>query len=234
VSVPSRMKSGGCMLALMGLLTAGGQAAAHEVAAVRADFKAPAPGSYRLERIMASPDGRVVDSNRKGGQLSAYTRDKVTLLSLMYTACSDEKGCPLAFYTLDMIKRELEASPGARGRVRLVSLSFDPEHDTPEVMRAYGGGHAKGAKDGSMVPWHFLTTASKRDVAPLLDGFGQDVSRPAKEQDRRPDDLMHVLKVFLIDRSGWVREVYSASYLVPQVVVNDVKTLLIEDGVASN
>jgi hypothetical protein len=31
-----------------------------------------------------------------------------------------------------------------------------------------------------------------------------------------------------------VREVYSASYLVPQVVVNDVKTLLIEDGVALN
>lgn len=224
----------GCLLCVVGLSIAGGQAAAHEVAAVRADFKAPAPGTYRLERIMASPDGRIVDSNRKRGQLSAYTRDKVTLLSLMYTACSDEKGCPLAFYTLDLIKRELEASPGARGRVRLVSLSVDPEHDTPEVMRAYGGTQAKGAKDGSTVPWHFLTTASKRDVAPLLDGFGQDVSRPAKEQDRRPDDLMHVLKVFLIDRSGWVREVYSASYLVPQVVVNDVKTLLIEEGVASN
>jgi cytochrome oxidase Cu insertion factor (SCO1/SenC/PrrC family) len=227
----SGMKAGGCVLALAGLLIAGGQASAHETAPVKADFKAPAPGTYRLERIMASPDGRVVDSNRKRGQLSAYTRDKVTLLSLMYTACSDEKGCPLAFYTLDMIKRDLERSPGTRGRVRLVSLSFDPEHDTPEVMRAYGGGHAKG---GGAVPWHFLTTASKRDVAPLLDGFGQDVSRPAKDEDRRPGDLTHVLKVFLIDRSGWVREVYSTSYLVPQVVVNDVKTLLIEDGVASN
>ncbi len=228
MSAHSETKTG-CLLALVGLLIAGGQAAAHEAAAVRADFKAPAPGTYRLERIMASPDGRVVDSDRKRGQLSAYTRDKVTLLSLMYTACSDEKGCPLAFYTLDMIKRQLEASPGARGRVQLVSLSFDPEHDTPEVMRAYGGAHAKG---GGTVPWHFLTTASKRDVAPLLDGFGQDVSRPAREEDRRPGDLTHVLKVFLIDRSGWVREVYSTSYLVPQVVVNDVKTLLLEDGVA--
>ena len=228
----SGMRVGGGVLALAGLLIAGAPASAHEAAPVTADFQAPAPGTYRLERIMASPDGRVVDSNRKRGRLSAYTRDKVTLLSLMYTACSDEKGCPLAFYTLDMIKRDLERSPGTRGRVRLVSLSFDPEHDTPEVMRAYGGGHAKGAKDGSTVPWHFLTTASKQDVAPLLDGFGQDVSRPAKEQDRRPGDLMHVLKVFLIDRSGWVREVYSTSFLVPQVVVNDVKTLLIEDGVA--
>jgi hypothetical protein len=40
-----------------------------------------------------------------------------------------------------------------------------------------------------------------------------------------------VLKVFLIDRRGWVREIYSTSYLVPQVVINDVKTLLMEDGV---
>lgn len=229
MSARSGVAAGGCVLALAGLLVAGNQAAAHEAAAVRADFKAPAPGSYRLERIMAAPDGGVVDSNRKRGQLAAYTRDKVTLLSLMYTACSDEKGCPLAFYTLDLIKRDLERSPATRGRVRLVSLSFDPEHDTPEVMRAYGGAHAKG---GGAVPWHFLTTASKREVAPLLDGFGQDVSRPARDQDRKASDLTHVLKVFLIDRSGWVREVYSTSYLIPQVVVNDIKTLLLEDGVA--
>lgn len=226
----ARLRAGGCMLVLAGLLVAGGQAAGHEAAAVKGDFKAPAPGTYRLERIMTSPDGRVVDSNRRSNQLSAYTRDKVTLLSLMYTACTDEKGCPLAFYALDLIKRDLERSPGTRDRVQLVSLSFDPEHDTPEVMRAYAGAQVKGG--GGKLPWHFLTTASKRDLAPLLDGFGQDVSRPARDEDRQQGDLTHVLKVFLIDRSGWVREVYSTSYLIPQVVVNDVKTLLLEDGVA--
>jgi protein SCO1/2 len=204
-------------------------AAAHEPPAVPADFDPPAPGSYRLERIMPSPDGRIVDANRKAAQLARYTRGKVTLLSLMYTACSDETGCPLAFYTIDMIKRDLEKSRAARGRVQVVSLSFDPEHDTPEVMRAYGGKHVKG---GSPVPWYFLTTASKRDLAPLLDGFGQDVSKAAQAQGDQ--ELMHVLKLFLIDKDGWVREIYTTSYLVPRVVVNDVKTLLIEDGVKLN
>ena len=147
----------------------------------------------------------------------------------MYTSCSDATGCPLAFYTIDMIKRDLEKSKAVRGRVQVVSLSFDPQHDTPEVMRAYGGDHAKG---GSPVPWYFLTTTSKRELAPMLDGFGQDVSKAAQAQSNQ--ELMHVLKLFLIDKDGWVREIYTTSYLVPRVVVNDIKTLLIEDGVKVN
>ena len=216
------------LVAIPATLFAAG-AAAHQPSAVPADFDPPAPGSYRLERIMPAPDGRIVDASRKAGQLARYTRGKVTLLSLMYTTCSDETGCPLAFYTIDLIKRDLEKSRAARGRVQVVSLSFDPERDTPEVMRVYGGRHV--GSDGP-VPWHFLTTPSKRDLAPLLDGFGQDVSKAAQPQGGQ--ELMHVLKLFLIDKDGWVREIYTTSYLVPRVVVNDVKTLLIEDGVKAN
>jgi protein SCO1 len=213
---------------LAAVLSATG-AAAHEAPKVAAGFDPPAPGSYRLERIMPAPDGRIVDANRKGGQLAAYTHGKVTLLSLMYTGCSDETGCPMAFYAIDRIKRDLEKSRAARGRVQVVSLSFDPEHDTPEVMRAYGGKHVKG---GSPVPWYFLTAASKRQLAPVLEGFGQDVSRAAGGQSDK--ELMHVLKLFLIDKDGWVREIYTTSYLIPQVVVNDIETLLMERGVKVN
>jgi hypothetical protein len=39
-----------------------------------------------------------------------------------------------------------------------------------------------------------------------------------------------MLKVFLIDRDGWVREIYTNSFLVPQVIENDVETLLLERG----
>jgi cytochrome oxidase Cu insertion factor (SCO1/SenC/PrrC family) len=207
-------------------------ASAHEVSPAKADFVAPAPGSYKLERIMTAPDGKVVDAANRPRQLAGFTHGKVTVLSLMYTSCSDEKGCPLAFYTLQMIKRDLEKTKHAKGRVQIVSLSFDPEHDTPEVMRTYGGKLA-GEKAG--VQWHFLTTASKADVQPVLDAFGQDVSKPnAPQAQEQVSNLSHVLKVFLIDRDGWVREIYSTSFLIPQVVVNDVKTLLIEEGVKLN
>ena len=203
--------------------------AAHQTPKVDADFTPPAPGTYQLERIMRAPDGNVVDTDHKPVRLNNYTKGKITLVSLMFTACSDEKGCPLAFFTIYKIKRDLEKTYGADGRVQLVSLSFDPEHDTPEVMRAYGGKHVDGS---SPVSWYFLTTASKSDVAPILDGFGQDVSKPASGGSDR--EMVHVLKLFLVDKQGWVREIYTTSYLVPQVVINDIKTLLLEDGIRVN
>src|SRR5688572_5147532 len=146
-----------------------GIALAHEAPKKKLEFEPNAPGTYQLERIMPAPDGRVLDPSRKRVNLSAYTRGKVTLLSLMYTACSDEHGCPLAFYSIAMIKRDLERSKAAGGRVQVISLSFDPERDTPDVMRAYGGKHLNAA---SRVPWHFLTTESRKELAPLLDRFG--------------------------------------------------------------
>jgi cytochrome oxidase Cu insertion factor (SCO1/SenC/PrrC family) len=202
---------------------------AHDAPAPPLEFVAPAPGTYRLERIMRSPEGSVIDARRKRAPLSAYTRGKVTLLSLMYAGCSDRRGCPLAFYSIAKIKGDLEKSKAAGGRVQVVSLSFDPERDTPERMRAYGGKHVT---DSSPVPWHFLTTDSRPALAPLLDGFGQDVSRAARGSES--GELLHVLKLFLIDRHGWVREIYTTSYLAPQVVVNDIKTLLLEEGVKVN
>ncbi|HZP87658.1 MAG TPA: SCO family protein [Burkholderiales bacterium] len=217
----------GCLVGGLALLLAStGNGLAHEAKATKLDFVPPAAGTYRLERIMLAPDGNVIDARHQSKRLLTYTRGKVTLLSLMYTGCSDETGCPLAFYSIAMIKRDLEKSAGARGRVQVISLSFDPERDTPEVMRAYGGPHANGK---SSVPWHFLTTASRDDLTPLLDGFGQDVSRPRAASDDK--SLLHVLKLFLIDGQGWVREIYTTSYLAPQVVVNDIKTLLLEEGV---
>jgi hypothetical protein len=40
-----------------------------------------------------------------------------------------------------------------------------------------------------------------------------------------------VLKVFLIDRAGFVREIYTSTFLHPRTVLNDIETLLMEEGV---
>lgn len=220
----SRRASLGSALALALLLAPGVRA--HEAPGPALDFTPPAPGSYRLERIMRAPDGKVIDMHERRGSLAAYTRGKITLLSLMYTACTDGSGCPLAFHSIALARRDLERDRAARGRVQLVSLSFDPQRDTPQVMRAYAGEQARA---GAGVPWHFLTTGSPRELMPLLAGFDQDVSRPRAAQ--ADEELLHVLKLFLIDGQGWVREIYTSSYLSPRVLVNDIRTLLMEgDG----
>jgi hypothetical protein len=81
------------------------------------------------------------------------------------------------------------------------------------------------------LPWYFLTTRSARQLEPLLAGLGQDVWVAAAGSEAEAGPLPHLLKVFLLDGRGSIREIYTTSFLQPQVVLNDIKTLLLEQGV---
>ncbi len=190
------------------------------------DFTPPAPGSYQLQHIMPVPEGTVLDVDGEVKSLRAFTRDKITLLSFIYTACADPEGCPMAYQTFDDLKKYIVARPEFADKIRFVSLSFDPLRDTPEMMQHYGGSHVR---DKQGLQWFFLTTPSPAALEPLVEGFGQDVQVVVdKETGKTSQELSHVLKVFLIDRQGDVREIYTTSFLLPQVVMNDIETLLLE------
>ncbi len=219
-----RVIVGACLFALLCVC-----ANAHEAPAVdKLDFTPPAPGSYKLERIMPVPEGYVLDVDGKRKPLAQFTREKITLLGFIYTACADANGCPMAYEVFNALKQSIAGKPALRDQVRLVSLSFDPLRDTPEVMKSYGGSHVKN-KDG--VPWYFLTTKSKQDLLPLVEGLGQDVQVAVDPKTGRVSrTLSHVLKVFLIDREGQTREIYTTAFLIPEVVLNDIETLLLEQA----
>ena len=196
--------------------------------APRMEFVPPAPGTYALPVIQRAPNGRVLDGNGAAQPLSRYTTGRITLLSFIYTYCTDPVGCPLAYDTFVTVRSRLLERPDLARRVRLVSLSFDPTHDTPQMMRAYGGKYLEADKG---LRWHFLTTPSMKTLAYILDAFGQDVAVEVDARGRPTRAINHMLKVFLIDQHGAVREIYSAEFLFPEVVLNDIKTLLVEEGV---
>jgi len=193
------------------------------------DFVPPAAGTYKLERIQPATEGAVLDADGRGRRLSEFTYGRITLLAFMYSSCADPNGCPYALTVMHLVKGELEKLPVTRGRVRFVSLSFDPVRDTPQAIALYGR-DLGGA--GQHVAWDFLTTRSRRELLPILDGFGQDVGVDIDKATGKPvGTYSHVLKVFLIDRNRIVREIYTTDYLLPAMVLNDIKTLLLEDGV---
>ncbi|MCX8004283.1 MAG: SCO family protein [Burkholderiaceae bacterium] len=213
--------------ALLAALWAAAAFAAREAPpmAPRMEYTPPAPGSYRLERIQRVPAGIVLDSDGRPRPFARFTTGRITLLGFIYTYCTDRYGCPLAYETFVEVRRRLLQQPELARHVRLVSLSFDPTHDTPEAMRLYGGRFLR-AEGG--LEWKFLTTRSVAELLPLLDGMGQDAVVETDDAGRPTRTIHHTLKVFLIDAEGFVREIYSPAFLFPDVVLNDMRTLFLE------
>ena len=92
----------------------------------------------------------------------------MTLLSFIYSSCADPAGCPYAYVVFHNLQSRMERDPRFQDKVRLVSLSFDPERDTPELLRLYAGDNAKL---GRPVEWKFLTTPSVNELLPILDSY---------------------------------------------------------------
>ena len=227
--MPSLSTTGWLGCALGAALTAAAMAAEPEALAVAPSqqFVAPAPGSYVLHVIQPGPNGAVLDSDGRPDRLERLTRGGVTLLSFMYTYCSDPIGCPLAWSTLQQLRTRLLAAPNLARRVRFISLSFDPLHDTPSAMRLYAGALAA---PGGAPRWHFLTTSSVRQLKPIVDDLGQSVQVQLDRAGRPSRLIHHMLKVFLLDDAGRVREIYSTAFLQPEVMYNDIVTLAMEHG----
>jgi protein SCO1/2 len=192
--------------------------------APRMEFVAPAAGTYVLQHIQPTPEALLLDTSGHIQHLSRFTHGKVTLLTFFYTYCVDPLGCPFARVTLGELRARVVAEPGLAARVRFVNLSLDPITDTPDAIGRYG---AEIGIEPSF-EWRVLTAPSVRKLLPLLDDFGQDVSVDTDEGGKPTRVLHHMLKVFLIDPEGSVREIYSLAFLQPDVMFNDIRTLVIE------
>jgi cytochrome oxidase Cu insertion factor (SCO1/SenC/PrrC family) len=104
--------------------------------------------------------------------------------------------------------------------VRLVTVSFDPEHDTPARMAELAE-HFTPKTD-----WRFLTAATASEIAPILRDFGQDATQLFDENGEPLAAIRHVVKLYLVDASGAVRNVYSTSLLSVPLVLTDLETVL--------
>jgi cytochrome c peroxidase len=185
------------------------------------EFSAPEPGSYTLPVLGLAADGKVLDTQGNALTLHSLMGDKVVLLSFVYSTCSDVNGCPLATAVLHKIKNRLKKEPELAEKLRLITLSFNPEHDTPEMMRHYGQ-----ALQDKGVEWRFLTTRSEQDLQPILERYKQNIQKVYDAQGKFTGTFAHILRVYLIDKNKQLRNIYSVAFLHPDTLINDIKTLL--------
>ena len=187
------------------------------------EFTPPVAGSYALPPLGAAANGPVLDTTGAQRNVHDYLGDKVVVLSFIYTTCNDVNGCPLATFVFKGVQNSVLQDAALNSQVRLLSLSFDPDYDTPSVLNTYAGHFKEPGFD-----WQFLTTSSTAMLDPTLTAYGQTVIRDYDANGQYLGSMSHILRVFLIDKQKRIRNIYSTSFLHADTVANDIRTLLAE------
>jgi cytochrome c peroxidase len=190
-------------------------------------YRLPEIGSYSLPPLGEAANGMVLDSQGKQQSLYDLFNDRYVLLAFIYSTCSDVNGCPLSAHVFYQIKSAMRKDTVLASRLKLISLSFDPEIDTPAVMDLYSNNFRYAGSTGE---WQFITTASHQQLQPILQSYNQVIQREVDSYGKASVGYSHVLRVFLIDPQKRIRNIYSVDFLHQDLIINDVKTLIMQEA----
>ncbi len=171
----------------------------------------PDEANYTLPVIRSAADFRLTDPGENEVTLGDFG-GKIKVVSFIYTSCPD--ACLLATGVLSRLQGMLRDEGLLGGKVKLASITFDPERDTPKRLAEYAEGFGADGKS-----WLFLR-GSAADTRAVLSEY--DIWTKALPDGR----IDHVMRVYLIDGEDNIREIYNLAYLHPELVVNDINTIL--------
>jgi protein SCO1/2 len=174
-------------------------------------YHVPAQGDVVPDFKLRNQDGRAI-------HLKQF-RGKDLLVTFIYTRCPSPNFCPLVTRNFAAIEKRLAVSPALHSRTHLLCVSFDPEHDTPERLRAYGatyiGSDAKDAFDD----WDFAVP-DKAALLEMAKFFDLGITNEADET------ITHTLSTTLIGADGKVVRFYPGNDWTPEQILADVKQAL--------
>lgn len=171
----------------------------------------------RKESSGSAPGFSLTDQDNRKVSLEDL-RGKVVLVSFIYTHCTT--GCPLTTAKLASIHDELKGKD-----LHIVSVTIDPAHDTPAVLKKYGQQY-KGVDFRS---WSFLTGTPEEISDVLLE---YKISSEVRAKRGKTGEVVsvsivdHALKTYLIDRKGTKRVEYWGQDFDPKVVIKDLTRVL--------
>ncbi len=173
-------------------------------------YHVPAPGDQVPDFKLRNQDGRPI-------QLSQY-RGKAVLITFIYTRCPLPDFCPRVTRNFAAINQQLSSDRALYAKTHLLSVSFDPEHDTPERLRAYGAAYIGSDTQSAFSHWDFAvgTQAETFEMAKYFDiGITQGDN----------NTINHTLSTTLIGPDGKVAQFYPGNEWTPAQVIADVKKL---------
>src|SRR5262245_27180392 len=137
----------------------------------RFDYNPPRPGTYQLPAVKPAADGQVRDGSGVEHRLHELLGDRIVVLSFISTRCTDAHGCPLATAVLQQVREAAARDRALAQRLRLVTVSFDLEYDTPAVLARFAP-PARNAQ-AKTSPWEVVVPTSEPELASIVDAYGQ-------------------------------------------------------------
>jgi protein SCO1/2 len=162
------------------------------------------------------PDFTLVNQDGKPIHLAQY-KGKALALTFVYTRCPQPDQCTLMSNNFAAVDLELQKQPAIYAKTHLLTISFDPEYDTPKVMRSYGASHTGRYSDEKFEHWEF-TTGSADEVKRIAEFLGL---RYFKDSSTGEEQVMHSLRTAVIDPNGKLVKLYRGNEWKPAEIVND-------------
>jgi protein SCO1/2 len=158
------------------------------------------------------PDFMLVNQDGKRIRLAQY-RGKSILLTFVYTRCPLPDYCPLMTHNFAEIEKTMEKSPEFYAKTHLLSISFDSQYDTPNVLRNYARAFVMDRGSQTFEHWEFATipAAEKNDVTKFFDVF------VTQEQGQ----ITHSMSTAIISPDGRIYKGYNGNDWKPADVLAD-------------
>jgi protein SCO1 len=174
------------------------------------DPNKPVPTDDRFAQI-GKPVPDFTLTNQDGKKISlADFRGKALAITFIYARCPLPDYCIKMSTNFSDLANQLKTDAEWKDKVRLLSVSFDPENDTPTKLRAYGAGYLGNQDPPDFSIWQ-LAVGSDAEVRKIADFFGLDYST----DENNKTQINHNLRTAVIDPQGNVTKIYSGNEWTP-------------------
>jgi protein SCO1/2 len=173
-------------------------------------YHVPAPGDATPDFKLRNQDGRPIHL----GQF----RGKALLVTFIYTRCPSPDFCPRVTRNFAVVEKQLAANPALYAKTHLLCVSFDPEHDTPERLRAYGAAYIGSDAKNAFAHWEFAVP-EKPVLAEMAKFFDLGMTNEADST------ITHTLSTTLIGLDGKVARFYPGNEWTSEQILADVRQL---------
>lgn len=178
----------------------------------------PAPSYHVPQAGESVPDFRLLNQSGREIHLHQF-RGKVLILTFIYTRCPFSQFCVLMSHNFSQLDAMLAADPKLYVKTHLLSISFDPKHDTPAVLQRYGIAYTEGHSQKDFQHWDFAALSSD-ELASVLPWFDVGLTL------NHGNILTHSVSTAVIDPEGRIRFWYPSNDWTPQQALLDIKQIL--------